>query len=84
MQKNKIIILFFQSMIMVQEYQKKLEKKIFKPFFKEDKSRNLNKTSAGLGLSIVKDIMKQAGGKIYVEDSELGGARVVTIWPNSN
>ena len=62
---------------------KEIRKKIFKPFFKEDKSRNLNKTSAGLGLSIVKDIMKKTGGTIYVEDSELGGARVVTIWPNS-
>ena len=62
---------------------KEIRKKIFKPFFKEDKSRNLNKTSAGLGLSIVKDIMKKTGGTIYVEDSELGGARVVTILPNS-
>ena len=67
-------------MIMVQEYQKKLERKYLNLFFKEDKSRNLNKTSAGLGLSIVKDIMKKTGGTIYVEDSELGGARVVTIW----
>ena len=62
---------------------KEIRKEIFKPFFKRDKSRNLNKTSAGLGLSIVKDIMKKTGGKIYFEDSELGGARVVTIWPNT-
>ena len=60
---------------------KKIRKKIFKPFFKADKSRNLNKTSAGLGLSIVDDIMKKTGGEVLIEDSSLGGTRVITIWP---
>lgn len=60
---------------------KELRKYVFNPFFREDTGRNLNKTNSGLGLSIVKEIMKKIGGKVFFEDSDLGGARIITIWP---
>ena len=62
---------------------------IFKPFYRIDNSRNLDKTSvsggAGLGLAIVMDVISSHGGKIKVEDSPkengLGGLRMVISLP---
>ena len=54
---------------------------IFKPFFKKDKSRNLKYPGSGLGLSIVSEILKKAGGKIIVKSSKMGGALFITTWP---
>lgn len=53
---------------------------IFKPFYRIDNSRNLDKTNAaggaGLGLAIVMDIINSHGGQIKVDDSPLGGLRM--------
>ncbi len=58
---------------------------IFKPFYRIDNSRNLDKTSvsggAGLGLAIVSDVINSHGGKIKVEDSPLGGLRMAVSLP---
>ena len=48
--------------------------KIFRPFYKLDKSRNLNSAGSGLGLSIAKEIVTKMGGTIDVEESSLKGA----------
>ncbi len=58
---------------------------IFKPFYRIDNSRNLDKTNArggaGLGLAIVMDVISSHGGKIKVEDSPLGGLRMAIHLP---
>jgi two-component system osmolarity sensor histidine kinase EnvZ len=46
------------------------------PFKRLDPSRNLDESGAGLGLSIVQDIVLRHGGEITLEDSALGGLRV--------
>ncbi len=47
----------------------KYKKKVFKPFFRIDNSRNLNKAGSGLGLSIANELVKKLKGKILVRDS---------------
>ena len=42
---------------------------VFKPFYRLDKSRNLNKSGIGLGLSICEDIVHSHGGNIQLSKS---------------
>ena len=49
---------------MVQVYLKVNTSNVFKPFYRIDKSRGLNKSGVGLGLSISQDIIKSHGGNI--------------------
>jgi len=53
----------------------------FKPFYKIDKSRNQNKSSVGLGLSIASDIIRSHGGNIELGKSELGGLKIKIVLP---
>ena len=46
------------------------KKKVFKPFFKIDNSRNLNQGGSGLGLSIAYELIKKLKGRIYISDSK--------------
>lgn len=47
------------------------------PFKRLDSSRNLDQNEgAGLGLSIVQDIVLRHGGEVYLEDAPIGGLRV--------
>ena len=54
---------------------------VFKPFYRIDKSRGLNKSGVGLGLSISQDIIKSHGGNISLSKSELGGLLVKISLP---
>jgi len=45
-------------------------KNVFKPFYRLDKSRNLNKSGIGLGLSISEDIVHSHGGSIRLSRSD--------------
>ena len=56
-------------------------KNVFKPFFRLDKSRSLNKSGVGLGLSIVEDIVNSHGGNIQLNESKLGGLQVKISLP---
>ena len=57
----------------------KFKKKIFKPFFKIDDSRNLNQGGSGLGLSIANELIKKLKGKIHLKDSKKKRGTIFTI-----
>lgn len=52
---------------------------IFQPFFRVNKSRSREMGGAGLGLSMVQEIVKIHGGSIVVEKSSEEGT-VITVW----
>ncbi|PSJ60574.1 ATP-binding protein [Kumtagia ephedrae] len=54
---------------------------VFKPFVRLDNARNLDASGTGLGLSIARDIARSHGGDIKLEDSPLGGLRVIVRIP---
>ena len=54
---------------------------VFKAFYRLDESRNLETGGVGLGLSITKDIVLSHGGTIFLDDSTLGGLKVVLRMP---
>ena len=54
---------------------------VFKPFVRLDAARNQDKSGTGLGLSIARDIARSHGGEILLEDSPLGGLRVIIQLP---
>ncbi len=56
-------------------------KNVFKPFFRLDKSRSLNKLGVGLGLAIVEDIINSHGGSIHLGKSQLNGLQVKVSLP---
>ncbi len=59
------------------------KKKVFSPFYRSDKSRNINSQgSVGLGLTIAKQIVISHYGNIEILDSNKGGAAVVITLPN--
>ncbi len=63
----------------------KFKKQIFKPFFKIDNSRNLNKSGSGLGLSIAKDLAKSINAKIICSNSKnLSGCLFSIMIPHKN
>ncbi|MBP7710800.1 MAG: HAMP domain-containing protein [Rickettsiales bacterium] len=58
---------------------------VFKPFYRIDNSRNLDKKTlsggSGLGLAIAMDAVTSHGGSIKLTDSSLGGLRVTIFIP---
>ena len=58
---------------------------VFKPFYRIDNSRNLDKKidsgGSGLGLAIARDAVTSPGGHIKLSDSALGGLRVLIYIP---
>ncbi|WP_159587041.1 sensor histidine kinase [Chelativorans xinjiangense] len=54
---------------------------VFKPFVRLDAARNQDESGTGLGLSIARDIARGHGGDITLEDSPLGGLRVIVRVP---
>ena len=54
---------------------------VFKPFFREDKSRNTKTGGVGLGLPIAKDIVLAHGGDIALDRSPQKGLRVMISLP---
>ena len=75
---NRAIILFNDDGpgIPVEQY-----RNVFKPFFRLDKSRSLNKSGVGLGLAIVEDIVHSHGGNIQLSKSDMGGLQVKISLP---
>ena len=56
-------------------------KNVFKPFFRLDKSRSLNKSGVGLGLAIVEDVINSHGGNIQLGKSKKNGLLVKISLP---
>ncbi len=58
---------------------------VFRPFYRIDNSRNLDKKNnsggSGLGLSIAADAVTSHGGKITLSDSKMGGLCVTIFIP---
>ena len=54
---------------------------VMKPFYRIDKSRGLNKSGVGLGLSIANDIISAHGGNISLAKSSRNGLRVKISLP---
>jgi signal transduction histidine kinase len=55
--------------------------KVFEPFTRLDASRNKMSGGYGLGLAIVDKVMTWHDGKVYVDNSDLGGAKFSLCWP---
>ncbi len=56
-------------------------KNVFKPFFRLDKSRSLNKSGVGLGLAIVEDVINSHGGNVLLGKSKFKGLLVKISLP---
>ena len=56
-------------------------KNVFKPFYRLDKSRSLNKSGIGLGLAIVEDIINSHGGNIQLSKSKYNGLKFKVTLP---
>jgi two-component system osmolarity sensor histidine kinase EnvZ len=56
-------------------------KNVFKPFYRLDKSRSLNKSGVGLGLSISEDIITSHGGSIQLSKGNHSGLQVKISLP---
>ena len=54
---------------------------VFRPFYRIDKSRGLNKSGIGLGLSVAQDIAKSHGGNISLSASRYKGLLVKISLP---
>jgi two-component system sensor histidine kinase RstB len=55
--------------------------RVFEPFARLDESRDRRSGGVGLGLAIVRRILRVHGGSVVVDGGALGGARFVTRWP---
>ncbi len=59
------------------------KEKVFRPFYRIDKSRSLKDSNVGLGLSIVEDIVNSHGGTVKLLNNPKGkGLRVSLSFPN--
>jgi two-component system osmolarity sensor histidine kinase EnvZ len=56
-------------------------KNVFRPFYRLDKSRNLNTAGVGLGLSIAEDIVRSHGGNIELSEGKYKGLQIKISLP---
>ena len=56
-------------------------RRVFERFTRLDDARSRDEGGAGLGLAVVRSIVERHGGAVWVEDSPLGGARLVVEMP---
>ena len=75
---NRIVVLFEDDGPGIPEDQ---YRNVFKPFLRLDKSRSLNQSGVGLGLSIVEDIINSHGGNIQLGKSRYNGLLVKISLP---
>ena len=56
--------------------------RVLEPFVRLDASRSKESGGVGLGLAIVNHIVRLHGGSMEIAQADIGGARVMTIWPD--
>jgi two-component system osmolarity sensor histidine kinase EnvZ len=77
--KNLVIIIDDDGPGIADEH----KEKVFRPFYRVDKSRSLKDSNVGLGLSIVEDIVNSHGGTVKLLNNPKGkGLRVSLSFPN--
>jgi len=54
---------------------------VFKPFFRLDASRNVQTGGIGLGLTIARDLVRNHGGEVVLDDAPSGGLRALVRLP---
>ena len=54
---------------------------VFRAFYRLEESRNAQTGGIGLGLTITRDIILAHGGEIELDDSPMGGLRVIIRLP---
>jgi two-component system, sensor histidine kinase and response regulator len=59
------------------------QRDLFKPFVRLDENAGDDPMSSGLGLSLARQIIANAGGHLWYEDREGGGARFVIELPEA-
>jgi two-component system osmolarity sensor histidine kinase EnvZ len=52
---------------------------VFQPFYRLDRSRNVNTGGSGLGLAIVRQLCQAQGWRVSIEDAPGGGTDVVIV-----
>jgi signal transduction histidine kinase len=57
--------------------------RIWKPFARLDRDVDANVAGSGIGLSVVREIVRQHGGRAWVESTAGGSARVVVEFPTA-
>ena len=57
------------------------KERIFQPFEQLSNTARVGGAGHGLGLAIVRQIAQWHGGRVYAEDADLGGARLIFSWP---
>ena len=75
---NRVLIVFEDDGPGIPEDQ---YKNVFKPFYRLDKSRSLNRSGVGLGLAIVEDVINSHGGNIQLGKSKYKGLQVKISLP---
>ena len=75
---NRFVVLVYDDVpgIPQDEY-----RNVFKPFYRLDKSRSLNTSGVGLGLSISEDIINSHGGTIQLSKSKYDGLQAKISLP---
>jgi signal transduction histidine kinase len=58
-------------------------KRIFEPFQRLERDRQLAIAGTGIGLSVVQDLVTRHGGRCWVTTGEHGGAKFVVELPHS-
>ncbi len=59
------------------------QRELFRPFVRLNTAEAADETSSGLGLSLARQIIANAGGQLWYEDREDGGARFVIELPEA-
>lgn len=60
---------------------KAAQKRLFERFYRADNAKQVQKDGTGLGLYLIKIILKQAGGNIAVDSQEGGGTTFIVTLP---
>jgi len=60
---------------------REIRDRIFEPFFRSKKAKQSGSVGVGLGLAFVQSVVAVAGGSVWVETADIGGAEFVVELP---